>query len=162
MSADQGGELYLYDDKVARWGKPKRWQRTWTYEAVMSWERSAERAGFHVVHTAGRPTTVRWLKALHDNWSKAWDEHNSFFGIRLKELPADFDPLNSFMVKVDRKMKVAKSLLEGIGDERAKAAAAHFRSVRAMVNADEREWFLVDGFGKKLAASVVAEVTKES
>lgn len=156
--------LELFNPYSHRWqDPPQRWKQPWTYPQVVSWEHSANRAGFHVAHTRDRRSTAQWLAALWSNWQKSWEEHNAFFGLRLKDVQAEEDdPLAPYIVRIDRKMKVAASLAEKVGLERARAASAHFKSVRAMVNADEAEWRTIDGFGKKLAALIVAEVTKES
>jgi len=53
--------------------------------------------------------------------------------------------------------KVAKEL-PAIGWERGVAAAHVFPSIRAMINATEREWQEVPGVGKVIAKSIVRTV----
>lgn len=46
-------------------------------------------------------------------------------------------------------------------DRRAQAVAGHFRTVRDMANATEKEWEEVPGIGKKTAEAAVRAITEE-
>jgi ERCC4-type nuclease len=139
--------------------------RPWRYEDVVSWlmtqeNKSRERddqAELRLAFTADRRGTAAWLAALHHWWtSKAYEEHRAHRGMHLKPLAAD--PLSAWdpekQAELDRAY-TATTLCTGIGEEKALAAARHFKSKRAMLNAPASEWEKVPGFGPKLARRVV-------
>jgi excinuclease UvrABC nuclease subunit len=51
--------------------------------------------------------------------------------------------------------------LPGVGVERSGAVAAHFPSVKAMVDARAEEWMMVPGIGKTLAARITTALGGE-
>ena len=146
-------------------GKPPKraavGERPWVYEAVQSWRRSVEMSGCYTDNVPDRRSTVAWIASYYAWSRKRPEEHQSQLGIRLKNLGVEqdpIDPLASYLVEVTPKMKVAASLLRGIGVERARAAAAYFRSIKSMVGAPASEWEKVEGFGKKLSTAVVTAI----
>lgn len=152
-------ELMLLKD--GKWKKAPFGERPWTYEGVESFRRSVEAAGLRTDKTADRRATACWLASLHAWWSKPWEEHRSLLGVRLKPLEASADANAFTQFEATRKMQVAATLADGIGVEKAREADKHFPSIRAMVNAGVEEWQRVLGIGKKLAARIVENVTRE-
>lgn len=161
MAAAPNRELLFLREKEGKlkYEKASRGDRPWTYETVQSFLRSVERAGIREAYTPDRRSTAAWIASLYHSWARPWDSHRSLARIHhtMGENP---NPLELFSATT--KMKVADDLIKGIGWERARAAARHFPSVRAMVNADEKQWQQVDGIGKKLAAAIVASVSEET
>jgi ERCC4-type nuclease len=133
--------------------------RNWKYSRLLGQLFTLElRVGLRVAMTSNLRGTAAWLAALH-SWGteSTWEEHRSHLHRQQIEAPSDPYNRDSFL---EYKMRVAKSLAEGVGWERAKAAAAHFESVHQMVVADSSEWRKVEGFGKKLAERVVEETRR--
>lgn len=146
-------------DGKAKLEPASRGSHTWTFEVLQSFLRSIERSGLRVATTPDRRSTAAWIASLFRSWAKPWEAHKSLARIH-HTISDNPNPLELFSATT--KMKVADDLIKGIGWERARAAASHFPSVRAMVNATEREWLAVDGIGKKLAAAIVASVSVET
>lgn len=157
-TGDENGELQVF--KRGHWGPLSFGHRPWRYDTFASWLISQEnRSGVRLVQTADRRATALWLRALWANWNlQAWEEHKSHVGMHWK--PMNASGAVDLTVDLDEQMKtrmhVAASLKKGIGYEKAKAAAEHFASPRAIVNATETEWKQIAGFGAKLAAGMVA------
>jgi ERCC4-type nuclease len=161
MAAAPNRELVFLRQREGKlkYEKASRGERAWTYEAVQSFLRSVERSGIREAFTPDRRSTAAWIASLYHSWAKPWDSHKSLARIH-HTISDNPNPLELFSATT--KMKVADDLIKGIGWERARAAAKHFPSVRAMVNADEKEWQQVDGIGRKLAAAIVASVSVET
>jgi len=137
--------------------RPAAGDRPWRYDTIQAWLHSIRRTGVDVVQTHSRRDTADWIASAYRWWNgKAFEEHESHVGFRKKALA--FSLTDTYIVS--RKMKVAASLSEGMGMKRARAAAAYFPSVAAMVNATEAEWMQVEGVGKKLAAKLAAEARR--
>lgn len=133
-----------------------------TYQEVVAWHLTMiQRGGVLLWQTRDRTESVAWLRSLYWWWmSKDFEEHRA----HLDWYTPPYCPDNAF----DRSgpsvtQKVAAALLAAgptvdVNSTRAKAAAAHFPSVRAMVTADETEWRAVEGIGAKIAKRVVEAV----
>jgi ERCC4-type nuclease len=107
---------------------------------------------------------VAWLMTLYRTWSKPYDKHKSMNVIynNVAAGSAGFNPALSVLPRASdkgtqKRARIAASL-PGVGYERAMAAAAHFTSVREMINASAEEWALVSGIGKVLGRSIVEAV----
>jgi ERCC4-type nuclease len=111
-----------------------------------------------LAYTGDRRGTVAWLAATYRWWQKPWNKHDSHLVIKHGDLQNQ-NPLVQWMAT--KKMRVVDDILRGAGVKRSEAASKHFRSIKALVNATEKEWREVPGFGKKLAADFVAEVERE-
>jgi ERCC4-type nuclease len=108
-------------------------------------------AGVIVKRSRDVQETASIIKALWDNFQTPPDKHNS-----LRQV---FSPPNTKveLVRPSLLRRVVKEL-DGLGWERSKAVAEHFRTIRAMANADVAEWVKVDGIGKKTAEKVVRAI----
>lgn len=130
-----------------------------TYQEMASWMLTmAHRAGVLVWRTSNQRESIAWLRTLYWWWTaKDFEEHQA----HLDWYRPPYCPETPFDVKgPSRAQKVAAALLaEGptvdVNGERAKAAAAHFGSVGAMLAADEKAWREVEGIGPKIAKRVV-------
>lgn len=103
-------------------------------------------AGLRVKQVSTMAEAAEWIGVLARWWSKPWDKHRSlrtFDNSSVISVPSE-DP------QVVARANFAKGL-PGIGYERALAAAKHFPSIQAMVNAPIQEWEKVPGIGKVLA-----------
>lgn len=101
-----------------------------------------EMANVRVIHTDKPITTVQHILALKRWWDKPWDQHMSLCAI--------YEPLPVTMAKPSLKRRFI-NVIPGIGWERSKAVADHFRSIAAMVAADVKEWATIEGVGKGIA-----------
>jgi ERCC4-type nuclease len=135
----------------------------WSYLTLRKHIATLEiKTGIRIAYTADRRSTVGFLAAEHQWWHAKYESHESHVALRQKELQAE----NSMVeyeteFEATRKMKVVASILRFVGVKRALAAARHFKSIKAMVNAPASEWLKIEGFGKKLAEQFVSEVEKE-
>jgi ERCC4-type nuclease len=133
-----------------------------TYQEVVAWALTmAQRGGVLLWRTRDRAESVAWLRAMYWWWtSKDFEEHRAHLDWYTPPYTPD-NPLD--VAEPGIVQKVAAALLAqgatvDVNAERAKAAAAHFTSVRAMVGADEKQWREVVGVGAKIARRVVDAV----
>jgi ERCC4-type nuclease len=110
--------------------------------------------GVNVVRTDSPAGTVDWLLDLHDWWIKPYNRHRGHLGFQVEPRAS------TLLDKPSLVRRVAKEL-PGIGWERSKVVADHFRSVLEMVVADERRWQEIPGIGPVLARSVVEAMQRE-
>jgi ERCC4-type nuclease len=103
--------------------------------------------GLNPLWTSSRQDTLSVIRDLYRTWTdKALDEHKSHLAV--------YTPPAPIYVPVTPASHCAKGI-EGIGWPKAHAIARHFKTVEAMVAADEKEWMKVEGIGKELAARAV-------
>jgi ERCC4-type nuclease len=110
--------------------------------------------GVHTRHVNSMREAAIWIAALHRYWSKPWDKHH---GMRVLDKSHGVSLMPGMDPATLQRTKIA-ACLPGVGFERALAAAQHFTSVSAMVNADADEWAQVDGIGRVIAKAVVAAI----
>ncbi len=97
--------------------------------------------------------TARFVSTLHRWWTwKEYGEHRS----HLQPDTGRVASLDGYSFE----RKVA-SQLSGIGWEKSKIIEEEFDSVSDMVLAKEEDWMQVEGIGKKLSKSIVAELKGE-
>ncbi len=129
----------------------------WQYRRLNHWLATVRHTGIFVDHTTTRAETLAWIHAEYTWWtSKEWEEHKS---IRAKFTPPKVSK-SAFIPACppSRQQRVMMELCHGMGWEKAEAAARHFGSVKAAVNASAKEWEQVEGIGKVLAKRIVEEV----
>ena len=98
--------------------------------------------------TSNKPQTCRLINALYHWWNdKAWEDHRSH--LRFKTLEAD----KTLLVKPSLCRQVA-AVLPGVGWVKSGEIADHFKTVQAMVMAEEGEWLKVPGIGKVMAKNI--------
>lgn len=121
---------------------------------------SLSRAGIRHKHFTRIEDCAQWIGCAYRSWSKEWSKHHFF---RTFDKSSDKSP--ALMPGVDpvikRKMEIARSLCDGMGFERAMAAAKHFRTAKDMVTATVEEWLEVPGIGKVIAKEIVRSVNAE-
>jgi ERCC4-type nuclease len=104
--------------------------------------------GARLLISRDRVMTAAWIVAVWKCLGKPWDKHRS-----LKV----FDDSNPPKFVIPSKAaKVARVLADGVGWDKAMAAADYFGSAQALVNATEVEWLGVPGIGSVLAAAEFA------
>lgn len=162
MLCDKTRELYIARVDHRPPIRAAKGEKPWQYEAVQSWRRSVERAGCKTDNVPDRRSVVAWIASLYHWWQKAPEDHQAMFGVRLKDLSCAGDPIADYIAEASPKMRVAASVISGVGSIKAAAAAAHFRSIRKMANAEVEAWREVPGFGKRLADAMVEEIVRES
>lgn len=138
-------------------GKAGKWQEYWVdvlYGArqrviaidFLEWLISLHvTGGARLLISRDRHMTAAWIVAVWKCLGKPWDRHKS-----LKVFDDGHAP--RFVIP-SKAAKVARDIADGIGWEKAMAAAEHFGSPQALVNATEAEWLAVGGIGPTLAAA---------
>ena len=110
--------------------------------------------GVHIHRSHDLADAAAWVGVLHRWWSKPWTAHK---GMRTIDHSRDVGFLPN--IDADTRVRIAVAhALPGVGFERALAAARHFPSVAAMMDATVDEWCRVDGIGKTIAKSIVQTV----
>jgi ERCC4-type nuclease len=104
--------------------------------------------------TFNRAETVSLIQEMWTWWGVRWGDHHS-----LKVVYTPPPPVVQ-MTKPSFERRVA-SQIDGIGWEKSGRVEEKFRSVAAMVAADEREWQTVPGVGKTLAKRIVRTLRGE-
>lgn len=104
--------------------------------------------GIIVVHTENVRGTADTILALYQNFQTPQNEHKSLNRIFKPPTPS------VQLVRPSLVRRIA-SELPGIGWQRSGVVAEHFQSVRAMIDADWKEWSSLDGIGKKTAQKVL-------
>ena len=120
-----------------------------TYQALDGFLTTLEvKAGVHVRRTFDRHETAALVASLYHWWTgKAYEEHRAHLALHSPALDA------GLLYKPSLKRRIAAEL-PGIGIEKSGKVADHFSSVRAMLEADAREWATIDGIGKTLAKRI--------
>lgn len=116
---------------------------------------TANAAGVSHKHVETEEQAAAWLAVLEHWWSKEWSEHKAFRKSLKCAVPGIIPDVQPDMLN---RMRVAAQL-PGVGWDKALAAAVWFPSVRAMVNATEREWEQVPGVGRVIARQIVRTVS---
>jgi len=111
-------------------------------------------AGVIVKRSADVKETASIIKATWDNFQVPPSKHGS-----LKQIFSPPPPLVP-LIKPSLVQRVACEL-DGIGWSRSLAVAAKFGTVKALVDADVKDWMEIDGIGKKIAEKVVAVLRGE-
>ena len=108
----------------------------------------ARDVGIIIKHTEDVHGTADVIQALYTNFQTPQNEHQSLKSIYKPPMPT------VALIRPSLVRRVACEL-DGIGWERSKVVAGHFPSIKAMVDADVKEWASLDGIGKKTAEKVV-------
>ena len=126
-----------------------------SYQEIASWALTmALRGGVLTWRTESQEETVEWLRTLN-HWltAKEWSEHRAHLDWYEPE-PEGANPFTGPGL-----VQRVAAVLPGVGSVRSANVAAHFRTVKEMIDADEVEWQKVDGVGKKGASTLVKAVT---
>jgi len=105
-------------------------------------------AGIIFKHTDNVQGTADTIKAIYDNFQRSPDRHQS-----LKQFYTDHPPTVP-LTRPGLVRRVAKEL-DGVGWTRSGDVAKKFPTVKAMVDADVKDWMSIPGIGKKLAREIV-------
>jgi ERCC4-type nuclease len=133
--------------------------RTWMYRDFESFLTTMEmKGGIRIRRTNDRHETARTVAGLYSWWcNKEFEEHRSHLALSRAHQMRD----SALLVPPSLRYRVAAEL-PGLGTMKAGMVAGHFESVRAMVNADEKEWQSLPGIGKTLAKRIVTEIASSS
>ncbi len=113
-------------------------------------------AGMLVWRTESQDESVSWLRGLNLWWTaKEWEQHRDHLETFSPEAIGG-NPLE----RPKLRQRVAKDLPR-LGVAKAVRAAEHFATTRDMINAPVEEWQLIEGVGKKIAETIVREVSNE-
>lgn len=149
---DRRGQLEIQRGNA--WKMMRLGSRIVPYSYLESFLFDVETIGVSVKVVPDEGTAAQWLACLHRWWSKEWVKHK---GLRAFDQSHEISLMPSMDAPMLVRAKVA-SKLPGLGFERATAAAKHFPSVTAMVNANVTEWMEVPGVGKVVAKAIVEAV----
>ena len=146
--------------QTARWTNCKLGKKReipWSY--VEKFLMTAASRGVEMKHVLDVREAAVWIHYLQGWWDKPWDEHKSFEGVVDRSAYASLPRVGGKRMS-DQMISMVRiaMALPGLGKERAIAAADHFESIGAMVNASEAQWLDVDGVGKVIAQSVCRAV----
>jgi ERCC4-type nuclease len=155
------GLPYRRDSGEAAW-VGRRVRGHWRYDDLVGHLLTYEnKTGVRPMFTKNRRATAEWIAALWKWWNgKAWEKHRSHLAKYNPDPPHEAWQVYRLNPALETRIKVARDLADGVGWEKAKKAAEHFRSVREMVNAEAEEWMKIKGFGKALAQRMVAEARR--
>lgn len=147
---------------IQKWSwKDKQWEnivkagRQFLFRDLLHWETTfEEQAQFKIVHTVDEHDSAQWVFSKYTWYMEEWDDHTA-----MKQFYVP-PPPNSVYYEPTFMCRVAKELYK-IGWTKALAVEAAFKSVREMMNADEKTWAGIPGIGKLIARQIVADITKE-
>ena len=116
-----------------------------------------EESGLRVRWTRDPQHTVDVIvKELYAFWQKPYNEHTSINTL--------YDPPIFSVRRESRELrrlrKIAKAF-DGIGVDRSRDVALHFRSIARLLGAAEGEWRAIEGIGPKLAGDIVRAIRAE-
>ncbi len=145
------------------WETPP-WARFLGHWGLEQWLLSVELKGGIRVRFTDSPQGTALLLAMLDSWFAAgWESHRTVQALdrsyRVRDR-ADEWVEAAPPTKIGRATQLAKEL-PGLGEERARAAARHFRTGRRMAAASEADWLAVPGVGKTLARRIYAAWDEE-
>lgn len=143
----------IQEQRRGQWVNVQKGGRGFTYRDLDHWLTSIEeQAQFRVVKTFDEYESARWVVTKH-SWyvAKGWADHKTLHQFHV---PA---PPSATFVRPGLVRRVAKEL-KGVGWDKSIQVAAKFASVRAMANANERDWASIDGVGKTMSRRIVEEI----
>lgn len=111
----------------------------------------ARDVGVIVKRTANVQETAAVIKALWVNFQTPPDEHNSLHQVYKQ-------PRQGVLLHKPSLVRRIAIELKGVGWERSGAVAERFKTVREMFDATEKDWEGIEGIGKGIAKSVIAEL----
>lgn len=138
-----------------KWTSIQYGKRAWTYHEVESWLNTMSViCGVIVIRTSTKQESAQAVQSLYGWWGKKWANHKSHMAADRSGHRSKKDVV---LTPVSRMRQIAMDL-PGIGWGRSAAVEAHFPNIRAMVNADVKEWMKIDGIGKVTANQIVEEL----
>jgi ERCC4-type nuclease len=138
--------------KRKRWGAVPYGRKQWLYRHVSHWLWSIRFAGVTVIETPDLQSSCAAIKALYTWGQKEWEDHKTLKVIHTR-------PDRIPMVRPSKLKKGIYAMVDGLGWEKAGAAAEHFGTPQRMTNADEESWRQVAGIDKVLAKRAVRVMT---
>lgn len=151
------------------WKSVSTGPRKWMYRELNRWLLIMEIVGgISIWHTPDRDETVQTLIDLHELGKKKWDDHSTVRmqssvttdQLRYKTLP---DGSRRMQFKEPTLLERLLIQLPGLGVDRTRAAAKHFKTAGNLGDTwrDEKLWKGMQGIGKGIAKQIVAAIDKE-
>jgi len=112
-------------------------------------------AGVMVRETSNMHRTAGLIYNLHNWWQKK--SHESVQAMHKHRFSED--PMSGILLQPPSLLRRMSAELKGVGWKRSKEVADHFKSVKDMIEAREKEWLKIPGIGKTLAKSIMEELT---
>jgi ERCC4-type nuclease len=130
----------------------------WKFSEVTSWLIDvSSKGGMRVWQTKTRQETLAWIRCLYLEWQKRWTSRTATAGLYEAPLTIHDDtPLR----KPSQAWRTAATW-PGLGSEKGRRAAQHFKTVKAMVDAPAEEWTKIDGIGDTLAEKIQRALVEE-
>lgn len=157
------GTLQIFRGKQRGWVTYRIGSRAVPYGYVESFLLTLTAVGVnvkrvqHMMKEDALAECAEWIGVLARWWSKPWAKHRGMHAF-------DFSGAMAMgMPGIDEHTKMLARFamqLSGVGYDRALNVARHFSSIAEMVGADEKEWARIDGIGKVIAGSAVAEIRR--
>lgn len=141
-----GGRPYMIGSRAVPYG--------WLEGALMTYQA----CGVTIKRVTDISEAAQWLGTLARWWAKPWDKHD---GMKAFDTSQDISLMPNVPDSVLFRARVAAAI-PVIGYKRGLAVARHFPSIRAMVDADEREWMKIEGVGKTIARTAVHFLVSEN
>jgi ERCC4-type nuclease len=110
------------------------------------------RGGLALWRTWDVHETVRFIAALHQWWTKPWDEHAGHLALHTP-------PDSAILTRPKLIVRVAAEL-PGIGYKKAHRVSRKFQTVQEMANAEEGTWQEIDGIGPTISRAVTLAIQR--
>ena len=137
-----------------KWGHMDRGGRKFALRDVWNYLSTLEiMTGVIVRQTRNAGDTARHIEYLKHWWDKPWDQHHGHLQLHKLTSPTVYLEKPSLLRRI-------ASELPGIGWARARAVDENFGTVKAMVEASEKDWIKIEGIGKVIAKNVWRELHK--
>lgn len=131
------------------------------YHAAFLCSPSFTNTGILAQRVSNIEEAAQWIGVLYRTWQKPYSKHKSLRTLNEAAEPSLMPGLEKSDDPGTYQRALTAASLPGIRFERGLAAARHFRSIRAMVNASVAEWQLVNGIGKTLASKIEEACRRE-
>ncbi len=132
-----------------QWRPAGQGKRRWQYRDFDAFLNTMEvKGGVRVKRTTNPDETARTIYGLYAWWMD-YDGHRSHLALNRAGRDVAVFVRPTFVRRVAAE-------LSGIGYEKSGMIAGKFSTVRAMMNATEKDWRTLPGLGKTLAKSIVA------
>lgn len=119
------------------WNPAKIGAKEIEFATFKKWLCAISTQGFTYDHVHSPAEAAVWLHSLYTWWQKPWHQHDLF---RTFDNSRTLPLIPNLSPAIEARAIVAAKLPARIGFKMALAAARHFPSIRAMVNATAQEW----------------------
>ncbi len=143
-------EGYLLVRNWQGWHPVERKGQPMPYDALYCWLLSMTfTAGTYWMQSTSPFETAKRVVSTYRWFNKPWEDHHSQAALFTPAIAQFSPPTFEQMVAAQ---------LPGVGVKKSLAAAQHFKSMSAMVRADEQEWMQAIGVAGKTARKIVNQI----